>query len=98
MSYTGYGRVDSSCCGLSYHKGFPGSGELLLPRAWRIGGRDSAEMTGPCLDALTALEGMIREGLPASAPVPAIYLPLSYRAERRLAAALVRLLAYLAIG
>jgi len=56
-----------------------------------------AEMIGPCLDELSAAEGVIREELPAAAenspPVPAIYLPPFYQAERSVAAALLRLLA-----
>jgi exodeoxyribonuclease V alpha subunit len=56
-----------------------------------------AEMIAPCLDELTAVEGVIREDLrPAgedSPRVPAIYLPPFYQAERSLANALLRLAA-----
>jgi exodeoxyribonuclease V alpha subunit len=56
-----------------------------------------AEMIGPCLDELAAVEGVVREALPSlqspgSPPVPAVYLPPFYQAERGLAAALLRLL------
>jgi len=55
-----------------------------------------AEMIGPCLDELAAVEGVVREELPAAAEdspqVPAVYLPPFYHAERAVAAALVRLL------
>jgi exodeoxyribonuclease V alpha subunit len=55
-----------------------------------------AEMIGPCLDELAATEGVVREDLPATAgdssPVPAVYLPPFYQAERSVAAALLRLL------
>jgi exodeoxyribonuclease V alpha subunit len=60
-----------------------------------------AEMIGPCLDELAAVEGVVREALPVfegkavaadSPPVPAVYLPPFYQAERALAAALLRLL------
>jgi exodeoxyribonuclease V alpha subunit len=55
-----------------------------------------AEMIGPCLDELAAAEGVAREDLPAAAedspPVPAVYLPPFYQAERSVAAALLRLL------
>jgi len=55
-----------------------------------------AEMIGPCLDELAALEGVVREDLPPvaedSPPVPAVYLPPFYQAERSVAAALLRLL------
>jgi exodeoxyribonuclease V alpha subunit len=55
-----------------------------------------AEMIGPCLDELAAVEGVVREELPAAAedspPVPAVYLPPFYQAERALASALLRLL------
>ncbi len=49
------------------------------------------EMIGPCLDELAAVEGVVREELPGSPPVPAVYLPPFYQAERGLAAALLRL-------
>ncbi len=55
-----------------------------------------AEMIGPCLDELAAAEGVVREELPPAAadspPVPAVYLPPFYQAERSVAAALLRLL------
>jgi len=54
-----------------------------------------AEMIRPCLDELAATEGVVREDLPAAAdspPVPAVYLPPFYQAERSVAAALLRLL------
>jgi exodeoxyribonuclease V alpha subunit len=51
-----------------------------------------AEMVGPCLDDLATAEGVVREKLPGSPPVPAVYLPPFYQAERGLATALVRLL------
>ena len=62
----------------------------------------SAELISPCLDELTATEGVIRETVPsaaaltsaATAPhVPAVYLPPFYQAERALAHALLRLVA-----
>ena len=57
----------------------------------------SAEMISPCLDELAAAEGVIREDLPPAAknspPVPAVYLPPFYHAERSVATALRRLLA-----
>jgi exodeoxyribonuclease V alpha subunit len=46
------------------------------------------EMIAPCLDELAAAEGVIREELPGSPPVPAVYLPPFYHAERAVAAAL----------
>ena len=56
-----------------------------------------AEMITPCLDELAAVEGVVRENLPTMAegspPVPAVYLPPFYQAERSVAAALLRLLA-----
>jgi exodeoxyribonuclease V alpha subunit len=60
-----------------------------------------AELITPCLDELTAAEGVIREAVPAAgsdgaetAPqVPAVYLPPFFQAERALSAALLRLLA-----
>src|SRR5580698_2440449 len=56
-----------------------------------------AEMIRPCLDELAAAEGVIREDLPPAAedspPVPAVYLPPFYHAERSVATALLRLLA-----
>jgi exodeoxyribonuclease V alpha subunit len=56
-----------------------------------------AEMIGPCLDELAAVEGVVREELPTpgenSPPVPAVYLPPFYQAERSVASALLRLLA-----
>jgi len=56
-----------------------------------------AEMIEPCLDELAAVEGVVREQLPAVAEdsplVPAVYLPPFYQAERSVAAALLRLLA-----
>ena len=55
-----------------------------------------AEMIAPCLDELAAVEGVVREELPPvaedSPPVPAVYLPPFYQAERSVAAALLRLL------
>jgi exodeoxyribonuclease V alpha subunit len=55
-----------------------------------------AEMIAPCLDELAAVEGVVREDLPALAedcpPVPAVYLSPFYHAERSVAAALRRLL------
>jgi exodeoxyribonuclease V alpha subunit len=50
-----------------------------------------AEMIGPCLDELAQTEGVVREELPGSPPVPAVYLPPFYQAERGLAGALLRL-------
>jgi exodeoxyribonuclease V alpha subunit len=54
-----------------------------------------AELIAPCLDELAAAEGVIREEVPvlaeASPPVPAVYLPPFYMAERSLASALLRL-------
>jgi exodeoxyribonuclease V alpha subunit len=59
-----------------------------------------AELIAPCLDELTADEGVVREAVPASVPsaraeaapqVPAVYLPPFYQAERSLAHALLRL-------
>jgi exodeoxyribonuclease V alpha subunit len=54
------------------------------------------EMIGPCLDELAAVEGVVRQDLPPAAedcpPVPAVYLPPFYQAERSVAAALLRLL------
>jgi exodeoxyribonuclease V alpha subunit len=56
-----------------------------------------SELITPCLDELTAAEGVVRETVPASAPtapqVPAVYLPPFYQAERSVAHALLRLLA-----
>ena len=61
-----------------------------------------ADMIAPCLDELTAAEGVIREPVPAAAvptsaetaqQVPAVYLPPFFMAERSLASALLRLLA-----
>src|SRR5271165_1035681 len=56
-----------------------------------------AEMIAPCLDELAAVEGVVREDLPAvaedSPPVPAVYLPPFFQAERAVATALRRLLA-----
>jgi exodeoxyribonuclease V alpha subunit len=55
-----------------------------------------AEMIGPCLDELAAIEGVVREELPAvardSPAIPAVYLPPFYQAERSVATALLRLL------
>jgi exodeoxyribonuclease V alpha subunit len=51
-----------------------------------------AEMISPCLDELAAAEGVVPEELPGSPPVPAVYLPPFYHAERSVAAALLRLL------
>jgi exodeoxyribonuclease V alpha subunit len=55
-----------------------------------------AEMISPCLDELAAVEGVVREALPTKAedspPVPAVYLPPFYQAERSVASALLRLL------
>jgi exodeoxyribonuclease V alpha subunit len=60
-----------------------------------------AELTAPCLDELTAAEGVVREDVPATGGpagaeaggrVPAVYLPPFYQAERSLAQALLRLL------
>ena len=55
------------------------------------------ELIGPCLDALAAEEGVVREQLPASddptrSPVPAVYLVPFHRAERSLAGGLTDLL------
>jgi len=59
-----------------------------------------AELIVPCLDELAALEGVVREDVPVAArlaetgtapPVPAVYLPPFYIAERSLASALLRL-------
>jgi exodeoxyribonuclease V alpha subunit len=54
------------------------------------------ELIGPCLDELAAEEGVVREEIPSSAedspPVPAVYLPPFYQAERSVASALRRLL------
>src|SRR5206468_305003 len=55
-----------------------------------------AQMISPCLDELAAAEGVIREDLPIaenSPPVPAVYLPPFYHAERSVATSLLRLLA-----
>jgi exodeoxyribonuclease V alpha subunit len=53
-----------------------------------------AEMIRPCLDELATLERVVREDLPSAAgdspPVPAVYLPPFYQAERSVAAALLR--------
>ena len=60
------------------------------------------ELITPCLDELAAVEGVVREAVPASAlsaqaeaapQVPAVYLPPFYQAERSVAHALLRLLA-----
>ncbi|WP_163553925.1 ATP-dependent RecD-like DNA helicase [Candidatus Frankia alpina] len=51
------------------------------------------ELIGPCLDALAADEGVIREGVPVGgATVPAVYLVPFHRAETSLAGGLLRLL------
>ena len=55
------------------------------------------ELIGPCLDALVAEEGVVREQLPASddptrSTVPAVYLVPFHRAERSLAGGLTDLL------
>src|SRR4029077_10210507 len=59
-----------------------------------------ADLIVPCLDELAAADGVIREEVPAAAvsapaeaapPVPAVYLPPFYQAERSLARALLRL-------
>jgi exodeoxyribonuclease V alpha subunit len=54
-----------------------------------------AELITPCLDELAAAEGVIREDVPVAAetapPVPAVYLPPFFMAERSLASALLRL-------
>jgi exodeoxyribonuclease V alpha subunit len=54
-----------------------------------------AELISPCLDELAAAEGVIREAVPAAdpsaSPVPAVYLPPFYQAERSVAHALLRL-------
>jgi exodeoxyribonuclease V alpha subunit len=55
------------------------------------------ELIGPCLDALVAEEGVVREQLPASddptgGTVPAVYLVPFHRAERSLAGGLTDLL------
>ena len=55
------------------------------------------ELIGPCLDALAADEGVVREQLPASddparSTVPAVYLVPFHRAERSLARGLTDLL------
>ncbi len=51
------------------------------------------ELIGPCLDALAADEGVIREGVPVGgAAVPAVYLVPFHRAETSLAGGLLRLL------
>ena len=59
-----------------------------------------ANLVTPCLDELTAAEGVIREEVPVAArsaqaeaapQVPAVYLPPFYQAERSLAHALLRL-------
>jgi exodeoxyribonuclease V alpha subunit len=59
-----------------------------------------AELITPCLDELAAVEGVLRESVPAAVPpeqaptapqVPAVYLPPFYQAERSLAQALLRL-------
>jgi exodeoxyribonuclease V alpha subunit len=65
-----------------------------------------AELITPCLDELTAAEGVIRESVPAASPdgalsvqagtapqVPAVYLPPFLAAERALSTTLLRLLA-----
>jgi exodeoxyribonuclease V alpha subunit len=53
-----------------------------------------AELIGPCLDELTATEGVVRETVPAASgqQVPAVYLPPFFQAERALAASLLKLL------
>jgi exodeoxyribonuclease V alpha subunit len=55
------------------------------------------EMIGSCLHELAAAQGVVREDLPSSdedsPPIPAIYLPPFYQAERALASSLRRLLA-----
>jgi len=51
------------------------------------------ELITPCLDELAAAEGVVREEVPAATPVPAVYLPPFYQAERSVAHALRRLLA-----
>jgi len=60
-----------------------------------------AELIAPCLDELTAAEGVVREDVPATGGpagaeaggrVPAVYLPPFYQAERSLASSLLRLL------
>ena len=55
------------------------------------------ELIGPCLDALAAEEGVVREQLPAiddptRSPVPGVYLVPFHRAERSLAGGLTDLL------
>jgi exodeoxyribonuclease V alpha subunit len=55
------------------------------------------QLIGPCLDALAAEEGVVREQLPASddptrGTVPAVYLVPFHRAERSLAGGLTNLL------
>ncbi|THJ74996.1 ATP-dependent RecD-like DNA helicase [Candidatus Frankia alpina] len=51
------------------------------------------ELIGPCLDALAADEGVIREGVPVGgATIPAVYLVPFHRAETSLAGGLLRLL------
>ncbi len=56
-----------------------------------------APQIAPCLDELAVAEGVVREDLPAAAPdgppIPAVYLPPFYQAERSLAWSLLRLLA-----
>jgi exodeoxyribonuclease V alpha subunit len=56
-----------------------------------------AELIVPCLDELAAVEGVVRESVPASSgseqQVPAVYLPPFFQAERALAASLLKLLA-----
>ena len=68
----------------------------LIREATKILQVDQA-LIGPCLDALAAEEGVVREPLPATddptrSPVPAVYLVPFHRAERSLAGRLTDLL------
>jgi exodeoxyribonuclease V alpha subunit len=55
-----------------------------------------ADLIAPCLAELAATQGVVREGVPApdpaAPPLPAVYLPPFYHAERSVASSLLRLL------
>jgi exodeoxyribonuclease V alpha subunit len=63
----------------------------LVTEAARILGV-SSELIAPCLEELTAAEGVIGESVHAGEPVPAVYLVPFHRAERSLASGLLELL------